>query len=163
MEKILIFAFGMVIMCLLWRIINIIFDTNKFISNIFGKTKKGLPNYENNPNPPLIIIQYSESDKSENEKIAETYLNLCHKKRSLEIDIKRLKSEEIKYYNHRIKFYQNEFFFEDFHRPEIERFVAEIINKNKQEIIKINEKLLELEKQVPFQPTKGGNYEIDSI
>lgn len=163
MEKILIFAFGMVIMCLLWRIINETIAINKFISNIFGKPKKGLPNYENTPNLPLRIIQYNESDKSENEKIAETYLNLCHKKRSLEIDINRLKSEEIKYYNHRIKFYDNEFLFEDFHQPEIERFVAEIINKNKQEILKINEKLTELEKQVPFKTTKGGNYEIDSI
>ena len=158
MEKILIFAFGMAVMCLLWRIINEMIAINKFISNIFGKTKKRLPNYENTPDLPLRIMQYSESDKSENEKAAEEYLYLCKQARFIKHDINKLKQHIIQYHSVVIN---GTFILRDFSQPQINEFKENIIKAYENELIKINKKLTELEKQVPFQITKGGDYEID--
>jgi len=52
MDKILIFAFGMAVMFLLWKIINETFAINKFITKIFGKRKNELPKYENTTSIP---------------------------------------------------------------------------------------------------------------
>lgn len=170
MEKILIFAFGMAIMYLLWKIINEMIHINKFISNIFCKPKKQNIIYGH----ILWITTDNDIEKTENEKIAEKYLDLNRKIRGLTSQnekLERFKNTKWQYFHITIQEenspegeqINHDSSVNDFNEYLIPEIMDKIIQSNIKRIIEMQAEILELEKQVPFQTTKGGDYEIDSI